>query len=442
MKKILFLLFCTLWAYTGFSQVQADKARMEKERQQIQREIQEIQSNYNKVKGEKKATLGQLAMLQKKLQLQNQYLNNINKEIRLLNDDIFLSNQELSRLQRQMDTLKEQYAKSVVYTYKNNSSYDYLNFIFSATSFNDALKRLSYLKSYRSYRQQQAQTIHETRDLIENRKQQLLGKQSQKKAALTNQEKQVNVLEQQRKEKDAVVAKLKSREKDLSKQIAIKKKRDRQLKDQIAAVIRREIEKARKAEEARLAELRRKEAADKKAAAAKASASGNNTTAAVPAPAEPEEKSAPKRTESYLTLNEGQRSLAASFERNRGSLPWPVDNGFVSIPFGTSKVGGLNIDNPCITISTPNAGGTVKAVFDGEVSSVSNLGDAMMVMIRHGKYFTVYSNLSSASVSAGASVKTGQAIGRTALADDGSGGQIDFYLMIEKKNVNPQPWLR
>ena len=141
-------------------------------------------------------------------------------------------------------------------------------------------------------------------------------------------------------------------------------------------------------------------------------------------------------------MNEGQAKLAANFASNRGSLPWPVDNGNVSIPFGTSRVEGLSMDNPGITISTPNAGATVKAVFDGEVSAVSNTGDGMMVMIRHGKYFTVYSNLSSASVSRGDNVRTGQAIGRTAQADDGSGGQLDFMLMIESQNVNPQPWLR
>jgi murein hydrolase activator len=100
------------------------------------------------------------------------------------------------------------------------------------------------------------------------------------------------------------------------------------------------------------------------------------------------------------------------------------------------------MDNPGITISTPNAGTTVKAVFDGEVSAVSNTGEGMMVMIRHGKYFTVYSNLSGASVSRGDQVRTGQAIGRTAGADDGTGGQLDFMLMIESRNVNPSPWLR
>lgn len=432
MKKLLILFIFFAIAYAGFSQqLQQDKSRMERERQEIQREIQELQQNYNKVKGMTKATLGQLSMLRRKLELQDKYIGNINREISLLSNDIYASNLEITRLHRQMDTLKQQYAKSVVYAYQNTNSYDYLNFIFSATGFNDALKRLAYLKAYRSYREQQAKTILETQDLIEDRKRQLLGKQSKKKSALQNQQQQLHELAQQKKEKDAVVSKLKAQEKDLSKELATKKKRDRQLKNQIAAVIRREIDKAKREEANRIAALKKKEAE------ARANAAPGTT-----APAPATSSAAPKKTESYLTLNEGQRSLAASFERNRGSLPWPVDNGYVSIPFGTSKVGGLNIDNPCITISTPSAGASVKSVFDGEVSSVSNLGDAMMVMVRHGKYFTVYSNLSSASVSVGSSVRTGQAIGRTAQADDGSGGQLDFYLMIEKRNVNPQPWLR
>jgi murein hydrolase activator len=153
-------------------------------------------------------------------------------------------------------------------------------------------------------------------------------------------------------------------------------------------------------------------------------------------------KTSTAKPKSYLDLNAADVKLNAEFASNKGRLPWPVDNGFVSIPFGSSKVGGLSMDNPGITISTPSSGGTVKAVFDGEVSSVSNLGDGMMVMVRHGKYFSVYSNLASASVSKGSQVRTGQAIGRAGTADDGNGGQIDFLLMIESRNVNPEPWFR
>ena len=423
MKKTVFAFLILLGSLAGFSQSVEDKAKMERERQAIQQEIKEIQSVYSKVKSKQKESIGQLSLLQKKLALQDKYINNINKEIKIVSDEIYLSNLEVNRLQRQLDTLKNQYEKSVVYAYKNKSTYDYLNFIFSSNSFNDALKRVSYLKSYRSYRQQQVANIIQTQKQIEERKQQLLGKKTQKSSALKNQTQQLQVLAEQKKEKDQVVAKLKSQEKDLAKQIATRKKRDQQLKGAIAAVVRREIEAARKEAEAR----------------AKAKAATTTPSVTVPSSGVTKATAKPK---SYLDLNEKDVALNASFEKNRGRLPWPVDNGFVSIPFGSSKVGGLSMDNPGITISTPSSGGTVKAVFDGEVSSVSNLGDGMMVMVRHGKYFSVYSNLSSANVSKGSQIKTGQSIGRAGVADDGSGGQIDFLLMVESRNVNPEPWFR
>jgi murein hydrolase activator len=432
MKKLPFILLCVLVSQLSFGQtVQQDKQKMERERQEIQAEIKDLQSNLSKVKGQKKETLAKLHLLQRKLTLQDRLIGNISKEIRHINDDIYTSNLEINRLNRQLDTFKLEYAKSVEYAYKNKSSYDFLNFIFSADNFNDAVKRVSYLKSYRTYRQQQIANIYETQSLIQKKKQQLLGKQTQKKSVLQNQQKEMAVLADQKKEKDAVVAKLKSEEKTLGKQLATKRKRDNQLKNQIAAVVRRVIEAERKEEAARIAAAKKKEDAEAKA-------SGTTTTVAKVTP----KKETAKKEVSYLTLNEGQSKLAASFERNRGGLPWPVDNGVVSIPFGTSTIDHLSIDNPGITISTPSPGSIVKSVFDGEVSAVSNTGEGMMVMIRHGKYFTVYSNLSSASVRKGETVSTGQSIGRTALADDGSGGQLDFMLMIESRNVNPTPWLK
>jgi septal ring factor EnvC (AmiA/AmiB activator) len=428
MRRLLLLLSVFLCVHLAYGQA-ADKDKMERERKEIQQEIKALQSSLSKVKGQTKANLAKLRLLQQKLELQNRLISNINKEIRLISNDIYSSNQEITRLKRQLDTLKAEYAKSVVYAYKNKSSYDFLNFIFSANSFNDALKRVSYLKAYRNYRQQQVTNIKETQQLIEDRKKQLLGKQTQKQSALQNQQQQMTALAEQKKEKDAVVAKLKSQEKDLAKQMATKRKRDNTLKGQIAAMVRREIEKAKREEAARIAAAKKKEDDENKA---------NPATANTPAK-KPVEK---KPATSYLTLNEGERTLAASFEKNKGSLPWPVDNGNMTIPFGTSRIEGLSLDNPGITISTPSVGTTVKAVFEGKVSAVSNTGVGMVVMIRHGKYFTVYSNLSSASVNTGDEVRTGQAIGRAGEADDGSGGQVDFMLFLESKNLNPTPWLR
>jgi septal ring factor EnvC (AmiA/AmiB activator) len=422
-KYLLILIFFAgnmpaLWA-----QALTDKTQLEKERQEIQDELKQIQSMYNKVKGQTKQSLGQLNMLKKKISLQERYISSINKELKMIDDDIYLSNLEIYRLQRQVDTLKAQYARTVVYSYKNRSSYDYVNFIFSATSFNDAIRRVAYLKSYRAYREKQVNTILETQQLIAKRQQQQLGRKQQKSTALQTSAKERNVLADQRKEKDAVVSKLKSQEKDLQKEITAKKKRDRDIKNAINAIVRREIAAAKKAAEEA---ARRNEIV---------------TTTPVITTITPAKTTVKK---SYLDLTAADVKLNGDFALNKGKLPWPVDNGLVLIHFGNYTIEGTKIrdNNPGVTIGTPNAGGSVKSVFDGEVAAIHNYGDGAAVVIRHGKYFTTYSNLSSVNVSKGSAVKTGQVIGRAGEADDGSGGQVDFILMIENQNVNPESWLR
>jgi len=423
MKKMLFLI-AVLFAGIAYVHAQDDKTQMERERQEIQQEIADLQKAYNQIKGQRHVTLGQLSVLKRKIEVQERYLNNINREIRFLNDDIYRSTVEINRMQKQLDTLKAQYSRSVVYAYKNRSTYDFLNFIFSAGNFNDALKRIAYLKSYRSYREQQVNNILQTQQQIARRKQIQIGQMQEKKQAMQNEAKQVQVLESQKREKDAAVSELKSKEKEVKKQIASKQKRDRDLRNALSAIVRREIEKAKE-------EAKRNAVATKPVATSPTVNVTNNRTVT-------------KAPPSYLDLNAADVKLNASFSNNKGRLPWPVDNGVVSIHFGPYEVEGTKLkgDNPGITIATPSAGMPVKSVFDGEVAGVYNMGDGMAVTIRHGKYFTTYSNLTGVSVSKGSSVATGQSIGRVGQSDDGSGGQIDFILMIESKNVNPEPWLR
>src|SRR6476659_2451439 len=250
---------------------------------------------------------------------------------------------------------------------------------------------------------------------------------NEKKMAIQNQAKQVEVLQGQKKEKDEAVNEMRSQEKELKKQIASKQKRDRDLKSAILAIVRRE---AKKAEEEAKAKAKAKESIT----TTDVSAANTNTRAATLA----------TKPRSYLEFNAEDVKLNASFESNRGKLPWPVDNGVVSIHFGPYVVEGTGIkgDNPGITIATPSTGMAVKSVFNGEIVGVFNLGDGMAVTIRHGKYFTTYSNLTSVNVAKGMDVATGQAIEKAGQSDDGSGGQIYFILMIENKNVNPEPWLR
>lgn len=435
-KKIFFSLVLSAGlSAQSFAQPVVDKAQLEKERKELQRELSEIQGLYDKVKGQTKQTLGQLSVLNKKINLQEKYISSINKELKSIDDDIYLSNLEIYRLQKQMDTLKTQYAKTVVYSYTNRSSYDYLNFIFSANSFNDAIRRVAYLKSYREYRQKQVANILETQQMIAQRKKQQIGRKEQKNDALENQTKQVDELAKQKKEKDAVVSKLKSQEKDLQKQITAKKKRDRDLQNSINAIVRREIEAAKKEAAKRAADEAKKNAA----ANPGTNPSTNPTTVANPTS---RIKTAAEKP-TVIFNSDADIKLNSGFESNRSRLPWPVDNGYLKIRFGKYEIEGTKLvgDNPGITIGT-QAGNTVKSVFDGEVVAIFNMGDGMAITVRHGRYFTTYSNLTGVSVSKGASVKTGQALGRAGKDDEGSGGQIDFILMIETKNVNPEPWLR
>ena len=139
-----------------------------------------------------------------------------------------------------------------------------------------------------------------------------------------------------------------------------------------------------------------------------------------------------------------EKLASDNFEKNKNKLPWPIEEGNVSMEFGSQAVEGLpgvKYNNQGITFET-KVGTPVKSVFDGEVSSVFNVGDMVCVILRHGKYFTSYSGLSSASVSRGQQVKVGQTVGRIAETSDGL-GELQFIIMNDKMvNLNPRQWLR
>jgi septal ring factor EnvC (AmiA/AmiB activator) len=426
MKKRIYLFFAFVFSSCFLFAQTEDKTQLEKERQEIQKEIKEIQGEYDKLKGKTRQIVGQYNLIDRKIKLQNKYISNISKELHMIDDDIYLSNVEIYRLSKLLDTLKAQYSRSVVYAYKNRSNYDFLNFIFSASSFNDAVKRVTYLKSYRAYREQQVNTIKETQASIAKKKQDQLNKKNQKDNALQNQTEQAKALEGQKNEKNVVLTQLKSQEKDLEKQLNAKKKKDRDLKNAIDAVVRRIIDEEKK----------------KAAESAKNKPVIINST--TPANSNVKTKPLTTKTGSVLEFNAEDKALGASFESSKAKLPWPVDRGYVCTHFGIYQIEGTKLkdNSPGITICTPEAGVNVKAVFDGEVQRIFNIGDAQSVIIQHGKYFTVYSNLSSVNTSKGAMVKTGQVIGKVAADESGGeGGKLDFLLMIESKNVNPEPWL-
>lgn len=420
--KFTSLLMFVLMTFQGYSQTREE---LEKKRREIQQEINELQQAQSNVTKDKKASISQLKLIEKKLRSRYAVIDNLNDEMHLIDNTIFSNNREIYRLQKQLDTLKMQYAKTIEYAYKNRSSYDMMNFIFTASSFNDAIRRIAYLKSYRQYRDEQAQNINKTQQELSQKIGLLTQNKKEKGKVLDEQNKQKQILEVEKQEKNQFVTKLKAREKEIEKEMAAKKKVERSLQNAIAAIVKREIEAARrKAEE------------DAKKLAAK------NASTATPKLTPTDTKTSGPRKENILENTPEVTKVSVGFENNRGNLPWPVDQASVSAGFGRQKIEGTSLieDNIGITIQT-NAGANVKAVFEGVVTSVYDVAGSQTITIKHGKYFTTYYNLSSVAVAKGANVRMGQSIGRAGTNDDGD-GEILFVVNIESTFVNPELWLK
>ncbi len=433
MLKQAFVSFIFLFFTATFSARAQSKSDLEKERASIQKEIEDVKRSLDETKKNKKETLGQLALLQKKLRLRQAAIQNINGQINFIQGDMNQSWHDISKLRKELDTLKSQYEESVVYAYKNRSNYDFLNFIFSAANFNDALKRVEYLKSYRAYREERAENIAKTQALLQGKINGLKIKREEKDAVLQKQNKEREVLEDEKKEKDQFVSKLKSREKDLQKDMAIKKRQNDKLQNALRAAINRELKAAR---ENALAEEKRQ------AAANVAKTNPATTTTTNDANSVPKNINKPAKPKSDFEKTPEGLIVSENFEKNRGKLPWPVDAGHISIPYGRYSIEGTKLEGNStgITIET-QIGASVKAIFDGDVSSVFNLEGNSVVFIKIGKFFIAYSNLSSVNVAKGDKVKVGQVLGKAAENSDGT-GEIQLVLMEDKTNLNPEQWLR
>jgi len=419
------------------------REELERQRQQLKKEIEQTEKLLNSNKAQTKASLGEYVAINKKVNLQERVIDNISKDLKVLNNNMYTIQRDMTRYDRLLDTLKREYAKSMVYAYKNRSNYDFLNFIFSAASFNDAIKRITYLKSYRNYREMQGENILRTQDLRRKKKEELGGAKQEKNKTLEVQSKEMQTLEAQQREKDRILAELKKQGKQLNNQIAAKQKQMQKVSNAIAAAIRKAQEEAKKAALAKAADEERKRKEAERALAKNNTTTPDNSNAnikSVSTPTKTKTVVPAKKPESIL-LNSGNTALNNSFEKNHGSLPWPIDRGVILMHYGTNTLpSGSTINVTSVTISA-DIGTAVKAVFNGTVSTVQNIEDMQVVIIQHGRYFTTYSNLSGVNVQRGQDVTTGQVIGKVAANFDGVGA-IDFYMSNETSNFDPERWLR
>lgn len=434
-----FILSFALFCFSAMVSSAQTREELERQRQELKKEIEQTEKLLNNNKAQTKENLLQWKLINNKVNLQDRVIENISKDLRMLDNNIFTIQKDIRKYDKLLDTLKQEYARSMVYAYKNRSNYEFLNFIFSADNFNDAIKRISYLKSYRNYREMQGENILRTQNLRRKRMGDLGGAKIQKSSTLKVQSKEMQALEDQQKEKDRILAELKKQGKTFNNQITAKKRQMAKVSNAIAAAIKKAQNLARKEALAKAAkeERERKDATAKNNPASNNSNSNSNTKSIasktrVAAPA--------KKVESVL-LNAENVALNTSFERNRGSLPWPLDRGLVLMHYGKNRLpSGSELVVTSTTISA-DIGTAVKAIFDGTVIMAQEVEDMQVVTIQHGRYFSTYSNLNGVSVQKGQQVKTGQVIGKVSANFDGVGA-IDFYMSNETSNFDPEHWLR
>ncbi len=416
-----------------------EQQELEKERQQLRRELEETQDQLNKNKKTTKEIISQKALIERKLSLQEKVIDNISQDINFLDNTIYKSQRDINKMQLLLDTLKQDYAKSMVYSYKNRNNSDFLNFIFSASSFNDAIKRITYLKSYRNYREMQGQNILRTQELLRNRINDLSGTKKKKSTVLQVQAKEADVLQSQQEEKNQIVKQLKAQGKELNSQVAAKKKQMAKVSNAITAAIRRAIEEARK--EALVKANGERKLRDAELKSSKTSSETNSGSVKGGGKAPRKATLPPVVPTSDLLPTTEAKALNENFIKDKGLLPWPVDKGYTLLHFGPNKIDdGIIIVNDGLSIGC-DIGTPVKIIFGGEVTLVNNYDDLVLVVVKHGRYFTAYSNITGVNLSKGEMVHTGQVIGKAAANLDGV-GEVKLNITLEKTDINPEQWLR
>lgn len=487
MKKniIQIFLFCTIIFLPFAAASQQTKEELTKQRQSLMKEIDDLNASLKNVQKEGRSILKILEQRRRKVAALADLVDNINRKIKILDDDLYLKQVEIYRLNKELDTLKANYKKSVVFAYKNRSNYQYLNFLFSSKNFNDVIKRVAYLKGYRKLREAEADRIKNTQIFLQQNIAQLNTAKDDKKQTLVAQTEQLKNLEEAKKEQEEHLKQIKGQEKDLFAQISKKEKQRRELSNAINIAIKKEIAEAEKKERERIAKIKADAEAKKKQleaeakakadAAAKAKADADAKTkadAVVKAEADAKAKKAEEdaklaeqksKTFNNEVANAGKTIIGSSgkqreysafegtkeglkmseiFENNKHKLGWPVDIGQVCGEFGPAKIIKIDVINDGIFICLP-IGTTVKVVADGVVTSVQDMGDYSYVMVRHGKYRTIYNKLSSVTVSVGQNLTAGSIVGKAALSDSNGEGEIEFRVMNgNNKFENPRNWLK
>jgi septal ring factor EnvC (AmiA/AmiB activator) len=398
------LLLCFLFLFCETSA--QSKKDLQTKRDKLQKEIDDANKQLSILSKSKTVTLAQIDALKKKISLRQQLIGTINSEINSLGNEIQKTGVEIFSLETQMQKLKDDYANMILFAYKNQDRYERLMFVFASDDFNQAYKRVKYLQQINEFRRQQAALIDSTENTLTQKKSSLEAQKTEKLQLRNSEVAEKKNLDKEKKEHDQMIAKIQVNEKKLRQMVAEKQKAKEKLERNIEALIKKEIEAARK----------------------KAVASGKKNVT----------------EKNVFSLTPEAQKLSSNFSGNKGSLPWPVEAGTISSSFGEHAhptLKGVMIKNDGVDIESIK-GSFARAVFAGEVSGTIDIpGSGSAVIIRHGEYISVYSNLKEIFVKKGDPIITKQKIGIINENDEGTKSEINLQIWKGFSKLNPQAWL-
>ena len=464
---------------------------MQKQSAELKKQIALINAELAKAKDETKLSIAYLNNINKKISLREKVYNNTQKEKRFIEDDIYLRQLEINKLNRELKVLKEEYAKVLVNAYKSKGVQNKVTFILSSKGFGEAMRRVQYLKKYGEYQDKKSAEISDK--AIQIKKTIALREKSKKEKEnlLVKQNNELITISQERKEKEILLEDFKKNEARLVTELNKKQAENRHLEAEIRKIIAEEIkiakakeeaerkarlererlarieaekEKKRKEEERRLAEIARKreeeekkaieanneakriaaekakkEAEEKAKIAAKKAEEARATSSAVATRIETEKKAVDEK----VTAIASPTSVAGNnFAANRGKMSFPVSGGQVTQRFGRQPhpvYRGVIIESNGIKIAV-KAGTSARSIFPGVVVNVMANGGAKTVMVKHGDFFTIYSNLVSTSVSKNQNISAGTTVGEVGIDIDGT-YSLDFQIWDKTTPVDPLNWI-
>lgn len=408
-----------LWGQGAFAQTKSS-SQLKKDKQKIENEIANTQSLLKKTEKNQKASLQQIAVLRQQISNREKLITALNNEIMQMEEQQELNQQMIAQLQKKLEYMKSDYAQVVYMAYRNRRLMDKVTFILASDDFSQMFRRFRFFTLFSKNVKEQADKIDQTQQELKQKNEEIIALKNEKLNLLSGKETEIKKLESDRREKTRNAEQLKKQSQQLAADLKAKQKKRKELDAAIKRAIEAEIAAANQ---------RKTNTKGSSKPSTSTTTSSKTTTSS--------------RSTATITMTPEEKTLNTSFINNKGRLPWPVAKGAKVGDYGNyahPDVPSVTIENRGIDILT-DAGAPVRAVFEGEVTSIMDIMGTKVVMIRHGEYISVYQNLANVNVSKGAKVSTKQTIGTVAKNVSSNTYELHFEIWRNSSNLNPNDWL-